>query len=159
MFYRVKQFIAAITARITKEDVDFVRTYLSQSERALFFRLKPYEQRHCIEVANKLKKMAHNDREMIRLGLLHDVGKTVYPLNPIEKSIIVVLDHVSKGKIKKYSKCKMVKCYYEHPQIGYHLMKKQGDYDEAFLNKIKKHHEKDVEDVGVCLLQQADKLS
>ena len=135
MFYRIKQFVSAVTAKITQEDVDFVRTYLGQSERELFFRLKPYEQKHCIEVATKLKRMTHNDREMIRLGLLHDVGKTVYPLNPIEKSIIVVLDRISRGKIKKYSNCKMVKCYYEHPHIGYHLMKNQGNYDEEGIMK------------------------
>lgn len=159
MFYRVKQFIAAITTRITDEDIDFVSAYLNQRERALFFRLKPYEQKHCIEVANKLGTVTKGKKEMIRLGLLHDIGKIIYPLNPVEKSIIVVLDRVSHGKIKRYTKFKMVKCYYEHPKIGYDLLKEQGDYEEIFLNKIRKHHEIDIDDRELCLLQQVDNLS
>lgn len=159
MFYRVQQFIKAMTAQITKEDISFVKQYLNKAETDLFFRLKPYEQRHCIDVARKLYETTEGDMEMIKLGLLHDIGKIQYPLHPIEKSVIVILDHLTAGHIKRYRKYKMVKCYYDHPQIGYDILKESGHYDETFLKLIKNHHQQEKENPKLHLLQEADNLS
>lgn len=158
MFYRVKQFLKAITARITPEDICFVNKYLSKKELGLFNRLKSYEQKHCIDVAMRLKEMSEGETEMIRLGLLHDIGKIKYPLSPLEKSLIVILDKVSKGKIKSCKRSKMVKCYYEHPQIGYELLKETDQYEETFLETIRRHHDLEIEGVKLQLLQQADDM-
>lgn len=159
MFYRVRQFIKAVTGKVTSEEIAFVKRYLSHEECQLFFRLKPYEQRHCIDVAYQIMKVLDEDKEMVRLGLLHDIGKIQYPLNPIEKSMIVILDCISHGKIKKYATLKMVKCYYLHPQIGYELLKQIGTYEEEFLEIIRKHHESHAGDSKLILLQKADNLS
>lgn len=158
MFYRVQQFIKAVTAQITKEDLSFVKQHLNQVEVALFLKLKPYEQRHCIDVAKKLDETSMGNLEMIKLGLLHDIGKLRYPLNPIEKSMIVVLDRLTGGNIKRYSRYKMIKCYYEHPQIGYEMLREIGNYDEVFLDLIKNHHQKDEKNPKLILLQEADNL-
>ena len=159
MFYRVEQFIKAVTAQITKEDLSFISQYLNKIELDLFLRLKPYEQRHCIDVAEKLDEMTKGDVEMIRLGLLHDIGKIKYPLHPIEKGVIVILDLLTAGHIKKYRKYKMVKCYYEHPQIGYEILKEVGNYDEVFLRLIKNHHNLEEKNLKLTLLQKADNTS
>lgn len=158
MFYRIGQFIKAVTAKVTTEDLNFVKQYLNEKELELFFKLKLYEQRHCIDVANQLRIMTLEDAEMIKLGLLHDIGKIRYPLHPIEKSVIVVLDRLTAGRIKKYNKYKIVKCYYEHPQIGYDLLQTLGTYEEGFLKLVQKHHQKE-NNPKLLLLQQADNLS
>lgn len=159
MFYRVQQFIKAVTAHITKEDLSFVKQYLNKVEVDLFLRLKPYEQRHCIDVASRLNEMTDGDAEMIKLGLLHDIGKIKYPLHPIEKSVIVILDHLTAGHIRKYNEYKMVKCYYEHPNIGYEILKEAGDYEECFLKLIKNHHSQEEKNPKLVLLQEVDNLS
>ena len=140
MIYRVKQVIDAMTAKITEEDRAFYKTYLTLKETVLFERLKVYDQKHSIRVAYLLKDKTDGNEEMIRLGLLHDIGKQVYPLNPFKKSIMVLLDKMSKGAVKKYDQIKMVHSYYEHPMIGYELLKQEGGYEESFLQLIKSHH-------------------
>lgn len=143
MFYRIKQFVWAITAKINREEEEFINHYLSEKEKQLFFRLRVYEQKHSLRVAYELKKRAEKGQEIeyIRLGLLHDIGKSKYPLNPIEKSIIVVLDRLTKGKIKKMNHWKMVKCYYHHGTISDHLLRELGSYPPLFLEAIKDHHQ------------------
>ena len=144
MIYRIKQFLWAITTVITPEEKNFVIQYLSPQEKALFQQLKPYEQKHCIKVAMALEQL--NGREevdnytLVRLGLLHDIGKIKFPIGPIRKSIMVLLDKITKGSVSKYTHINMIKCYYEHPQLGYEILKKIGGYDKVFLENIKSHH-------------------
>ena len=115
MFYRVQQFIKAITASVSEDEKRWIKGYLTEKEQALFFKLKVYEQKHALCVAKLLSEWTNESQEMIRLGLLHDIGKVLYPLNPIQKSIIVILHKVTLGKIKRFNQFKIVKCYYEHP--------------------------------------------
>lgn len=143
MIYRIKQFFWALTAQITQEEQKFIKHYLSPQEIELFDKLKIYEQKHSVNVAKALQKdiTYDNPKEMIRVGLLHDIGKIKYPIGPVRKSIMVLLDKFTKGKIAQYNQLKMVRCYYEHPQIGYEMLKERGGYSKEFLEIIQKHHE------------------
>ncbi len=148
MFYRIKQFIWAITARLTEEEVQFIESHLSVIEQGLFWKLRVYEQKHSVRVAYALSKQSpqHQVEEYIRLGLLHDVGKSKYPLNPIEKSIIVLLDGITKGRIRYWSKLKIVKCYYQHGEMGYQMLQELGSYAPLFLEAVKTHHQEELID-------------
>lgn len=145
MIYRIKQFFWALTAQITQEEEKLIKQYLLPQEIELFDKLKVYEQKHSVNVAKALQEDStyDNQKEMIRVGLLHDIGKIKYPIGPIRKSIMVLLDKFTKGKIAQYNQVKMVCCYYEHPQIGYEVLKERGGYSEEFLEIIQKHHEQE----------------
>ena len=160
MIYRVKQFISSMTAKITEEDRAFYKKYLTLKESVLFERLKVYDQKHSLHVAYLLKEKTDGNEEMIRLGLLHDIGKQVYPLNPFQKGIMVILDKMSKGSVKKYDQIKMIYSYYEHPMIGYEILKQEGGYEESFLQLIKSHHIKGNMNINIddrlLNLQEAD---
>ena len=161
MFYRVQQFIKAITASVSGDEKRWIKGYLTEKEQALFFKLKVYEQKHALCVAKLLSEWTNESQEMIRLGLLHDIGKVLYPLNPIQKSIIVILHKVTFGKIKRFNQFKIVKCYYEHPILGSELLSRQGVYEKEFLECIKRHHElidSDKISPNLSLLQKADNL-
>ena len=111
-----------------------------------------------IDVAKVLSVNPRENHEMIRLGLLHDIGKIKYPLNPIEKSIIVLLDKLTKGKIQRMTSLKIVKCYYEHAEIGYELLKALAQYDETFLERVRRHHSQGKGDEVLECLKNADDL-
>lgn len=164
MFYRIKQFFWALFAQVSHEEEAFIAHYLSEKEEQLFKELSVYEQKHSVRVAYEMEKEAQRQggkiEEYIRVGLLHDIGKSKYPLNPIEKSIIVVLDGLTKGKIKKMNHLKMVKCYYHHGAISYELLKASGKYSPLFLEAVKDHHQqRETSNQLLIALRQCDDRS
>lgn len=148
MFYRVKQFYLAMTAKVSEKEWAFVRAHLDEKEQGLFEKLQVSEQKHCVNVAadigEAIPKRDQNRAFLIRLGLLHDIGKIRVKLNPIDKSIIVILDKLTKGKIKKQTKNKKINSYYNHGEIGSKILREIGGYGEWFLEMIENHHEENI---------------
>lgn len=87
IFYRIKQFYLSLTAKVSAKENSFVQSYLDMKERKLFFNLQVFEQKHCINVAYDIDTQYMNEdkRDLIRLALLHDIGKTQVKLTPIDK--------------------------------------------------------------------------
>lgn len=142
--YRIKQFYWSITSKIDSNDMKIIDEYLNKEEKTFFYKLSTYEQKHSVNVARDMidvcKKNNIKENYLIKAALLHDIGKINKKINPIVKSILVVLDNISKGKIKKYDRIKVVDVYYNHGYKGYKLLKDTGNYDERFLYLIKNHH-------------------
>ena len=91
-----------------------------------------------------MRKELNIDVDVYKLGkaaLLHDVGKSIRPLSLMEKSMVVLLDKTTKGKIKKYDNIKQIDIYYNHPKIGQEILKK-FNYDKEFLQVVRYHHNK-----------------
>ena len=72
---RVRQFLAAITARVSEDEMAVLEQHLEPSQRALFRAMSPIDQRHCLDVVNTLRRQGHSDPDLLRAALLHDVGK------------------------------------------------------------------------------------
>lgn len=166
MFYRVKQLYGALTAKVTDEDYIFVEEYLDSKLTDLFKKLPTYEQRHCINVAQTIRdKFAHsltdqNKRLLIMAGLLHDIGKMDTGLNPLTKSLAVVMDKISAKTARKYSgKISFLDGYYNHPIKGKEIMK-QFDVSKELLFLIENHHNGQIIDHSLLnTLIKADQLN
>ena len=91
------------------------------------------------------------DKHQTIAALLHDIGKGEYGLNIVEKSVLVILNKVSKGKLKKYNTIKAVDSYYNHAEKGANLLKQFNVYDKEFLDTVRYHHNNNV--VGNKLLE------
>lgn len=166
--YRVKQFIWAITSNFKKVDKNFLKKYLSEEEMKIFNKLKVSEQHHCVRVCTDAINMAkskfsHINIDYKRLGkiaLLHDVGKIEQPLNVIEKSVIVIVDKISKGKLNEYTKFKKVDSYYNHPKKSAKILAVLN-YDREFLDTIRSHHNKlnGNENVYLNIIKTCDDLN
>jgi len=164
--YRVKQFIKAITAKITRSDLIFIEKYLNDKEKELFNKLAVYDKKHCINVARDIEKEITKEEfesrnkeftfnNLIKAALLHDIGKTYKNLNPIDKSILVLLNKFTKGNLKKYSNIKKVYAYYNHGEEGYKLLKNRN-YDNNFLRVIRHHHNSEIDCPYVDLIKKYD---
>lgn len=152
MFYRLKQFYWGVICSFKSIDYEFLKMYLNEEELNLFSKLKTNEMHHCIRVAKSALKFAEDiecngmsKNYFIKACLLHDIGKIGINISIVDKSLLVIVDRISRGKIKKYNNIKKIDVYYNHPKIGYNILKPYG-YSDEFLYLILNHHNHDIKD-------------
>jgi hypothetical protein len=75
--YRVRQFLKAIRASVSREEVALVRQVLPQGLQPLFLRMAVNDQRHSLDVYRTLKGQGYGDRDLLMAALLHDCGKAL----------------------------------------------------------------------------------
>ena len=147
---RVKQFYVNVTDKMTEKDYDYANEILNKKELELFMKLSKSEQKHSIRIAKDIefiidnnetddKEILKNRNLLIKSALLHDIGKITKRLNVIDKSIIVILNKLTKGKLKSIKKNKKIQCYYNHSSYGYEILKDIID-DTVILDIVKNHH-------------------
>ena len=154
MIYRIKQFIWAFQSFFKRIDYKYVKRYLNEGEFEVFDKLSKVDKVHSIRVSkenlkllNELKNRSVSDNlnlnlnkiELAKVGLLHDIGKIQNPINIVEKSVLVCLDKITNGKLKKYDKVKKIDTYYNHPKKAINILK-DFNYSSEFLEAVEKHH-------------------
>jgi len=72
---RIRQFLAALRAKVSDDEMAVLKQHLNPSQRDLFRAMSPIDQRHCLDVFNALLQQGHSDPDLLRAALLHDVGK------------------------------------------------------------------------------------
>lgn len=145
MFYRVKQFLWAFSAYWKEIDYKFVNNNLDKDEKELFEMLSKCDRYHCFRVAKDAEEIIRdenitNEKKIIKACLLHDIGKIDKSPNPIEKGILVILDKVTSGNLRKFNKIKKIDVYYNHPIKGVEILNKGNKYPKDFIEAIEKHH-------------------
>jgi uncharacterized domain HDIG len=159
-FYRVKQFYWSINPKITNEDLDFLNSNLNRSELKLFYKLPTYDQKHSIKVAYDVKYVCKKNnidcKLLMKAALLHDIGKLHKKLNIIDKSIMVLVDNITKGGVKRFSNIKKINVYYNHGKIGKDILK-DYNYDQKLLYLIENHHNYNVKgNIELDILRMCD---
>lgn len=157
--YRIKQFIWALTSNFKKIDSEYIDKFLDSKEKELFNKLRHNEKHHCIRVSKdainiaKEKNLNIDEKKLAKVSLLHDVGKGEHGLNLIEKSTLVILNKITRGKLKKFNNIKNVDIYYNHGKKGVTLLKNlsKDKYDKEFLETIEFHHDKNMKKENLLL--------
>lgn len=90
LLYRARQFWQALNSRPQPQELDEVRTMLSPALMTLFLNMKKSEQAHSIRIFHTLRQQGSQSEELLIAALLHDVGKTRYPLQLWERIEIVL---------------------------------------------------------------------
>ncbi|MGX4599717.1 HD domain-containing protein [Faecalimicrobium sp. JNUCC 81] len=154
---RVKQFYMNVTDVMKNEDYNYVTEILNKEELSLFTKLLKSEQKHCVRIAKDIEyiidnkdidniEIINNKNRLIKAALLHDIGKTRKKLNVIDKSIIVILNKLTKGELIKFEKSKKVQCYYKHSEYSYEILKDMID-DNLILDVARNHHKENVNEI------------
>ncbi|MBI5700426.1 HDIG domain-containing protein [Candidatus Saganbacteria bacterium] len=171
IIYRIQQFLFSMSARMHDRDTAFARQYLDIKESALFFSLPPFEQKHAVVVAEKMAGFAKgmksvDQRKLIRLGLLHDIGKAAVRLSIFDKTILVVLHRAipplynflaQKGEPENASRS--FRKYYvhkHHGMIGAKMLERIGE-NQDIIREVADHDTRKIKgDVYMDLLDRAD---
>ncbi|MFH1347294.1 MAG: HDIG domain-containing metalloprotein [Candidatus Margulisiibacteriota bacterium] len=150
IIYRLKQFYFGMFSRYTKADEIFARGYLNIEEMSLFNQLPGFEKRHAVVVARKMFDAAHNNpeldqRKLVKLGLLHDIGKIAERNSVVTKSILVIIRFLFPGLYDRLAEMgkdnPRFRRYYihkHHGAVGAELLAKIGETSEI-LSIIAKH--------------------
>lgn len=89
--YRLRQLRENLTAGpLTSEAREVVVAHLSEPEQALFFRFTHADQWHSYRVFRTLLDAGYNHPDLLVAALLHDIGKILSPLSPVDRTLIVV---------------------------------------------------------------------
>lgn len=158
-YYRIKQFFWSITAKISIEELSYVKKYLNTKEYELFLRLSVQDQKHSVKVAMDVEKectrLNIDGKELIKTALLHDIGKVYKKLNVIDKSMLVLADKFTSGRIRNITSSKKIDVYYNHGNIGFEILKNYG-LSERSLYLIKNHHSNINGDLELEILKRCD---
>jgi hypothetical protein len=75
-----RRFVGALTARRDADDFATLDRYLGRGEQALFLTMTLADQRHSLDLSARLRADGHDEPDLVRAALLHDVGKALGPL-------------------------------------------------------------------------------
>jgi len=171
--YRFNQFITAFRANISYSDVEFIRHYLTKAEQVLFYKMRRYDQKHALQVAHKcLLKCDSNtwiDRSnLVRVALLHDIGKSIMPLSLISRILYVLTKKINEGRLVKFfakekSFIPLFRQFYvlnNHSDIGAELIGEIENNPEL-IEIIRNHHNKPTPNESQLLpvIREIDRIS
>jgi hypothetical protein len=88
--YRLCQLWQALGKKPANNDLELVESVLTPSEISLFQRMDPSEQVHSIRVLRSLIDKGERQSDLLKAALLHDVGKSCFPLRLWERGLIVL---------------------------------------------------------------------
>lgn len=102
LLYRTLQFWQALGAGGSPEDLALARQLLTPAQLALFYRMQPAEQAHSLRVARDLLEQGEEHPDLFVAALLHDVGKSRFPLSLWERVLIVLVKAVCPGCARRW---------------------------------------------------------
>ena len=136
---RIQQGMRALLAFSQQPDYALAARYLSAQQLALFQRLTRGEQLHSLNVLRDvLAQETHTPPELAQAALLHDVGKTRYSTDVLQKTLAVLVralapkryDRWSQGDASNYWRRGLV-VHEQHPAWSAELAAEVGTTDVA----------------------------
>jgi hypothetical protein len=157
--YRTRQFWHYLAAAPAANDLDFIKTLLQAPLYDLFKSLSQEEQAHSINVLNKLLERGQKNPDLLTVALLHDVGKSRFPLRLWERVFIVFVKLVLPERSKSWGNSDLLTATThgwgrfnwllkkpflvaeQHPQWGAEMVSKAGG-SPLVVALVARHQEK-----------------
>jgi len=165
--HRVSQFFLYLGAELTREDEALAASILPSGLLTLFHRQSVGEQKHSLKVTRWLAQRMPHEAELLQAALLHDAGKSVAPINLMERVEAVLVRWLLPGLYARWAGApprgwrKPFVTAVNHPVWGADLAAQAGASTRV-VSLIRRHQELTFkvvteEDRLLALLQQAEK--
>jgi hypothetical protein len=166
--YRLAQFWWAVSAKGFQPKANSeIESTLSEAEYGLFARFSTADQRHSYQVYKTLCKAGYAQPDLLKAGILHDIGKTIVSLSVWEKSLTVIgekffpklLSSWGRGNLQGWKRPFVVRV--QHPEWGARMAEDAGS-SVLVVNLIRRHQDSlpenpaGLEEELLGLLQWAD---
>ena len=142
---RVRQGLRALFAFSQPLDLDLTAYYLSPPLLTLFSQMKHSEQLHSLNVLRSVQTQGAVPRDLAVAALLHDVGKSRYPLRVWQKTLAVLVYSTWPGLFQRWSAGdpnnplqRPFVVYLQHPQWSADMIAAAGASDAAVW--LVRHH-------------------
>lgn len=144
---RIKQFIKYVLSFFRKTDKEFLKLYLNNREMYYFNKLLKTEREHSIRVAKRSLKVLdmfeiekNEIHNVVKMCLLHDIGKSYSSINLFFKPIIVLISKNRKfRKIIFFPNKDRIFKYFNHAKYSSDILKTLN-YSSDIVDSIKYHH-------------------
>jgi putative nucleotidyltransferase with HDIG domain len=90
IYYRIGQFWRALYDKPAPDDLAKAQEMLTPQLMTLFSRQSPSEQAHSLSLLRRLCEQGWVHEDLMLAALLHDIGKSRYPLHLWERVLIVL---------------------------------------------------------------------
>jgi hypothetical protein len=87
----MRQFWRMVFVKNSPGELELVQKVLSPEQMALFLQLQPGEKNHAIMMFHALVEQDVTYTDLLVAALLHDVGKLHYRLNPLQRTMVVLV--------------------------------------------------------------------
>lgn len=111
----MRQFWAALTAAPSEQDLQRLEQVLSPSLMELFLRQQSGEQHHSLKIYDRLVENGERSPELLAAALLHDVGKSRLPLRPWERALVVIVEYLAPGLVRRWASGEV--CAWKRPFV------------------------------------------
>ncbi len=136
--HRLRQGLRALFAFARPVDLDLAARYLTPEQVALFQRMRRGERLHSLNVLRALLAQGDTPPDLAVAALLHDVGKSRYPLALWQKSIAVLVrafnpalfERLSRGDPRRWWQ-RPYAVYVQHPAWSAELLAQTYASDTA----------------------------
>jgi hypothetical protein len=161
--YRVGQFLRALTARVSDEEVARATHALTPRAQALFRRQATQDRRHALAVCRALQRAGYEDAHLLTAALLHDAGKAAARISAVHRSIIVLLGRFAPALLARLSRGaaegwrRPLVVHARHAEIGARWAEEAG-CSPLTVDLIRRHEQEptDERDRLLAALQAAD---
>lgn len=156
LLYRARQFWLALGAQPDPDELRLAATLLTPALMALFHSMQPDEQAHALKVLSRLLKQGENHPDLLAAALLHDCGKRLSPLNPVDRAWIVLAHKMFPSRVEDWGKVELealkglpgwrrpLAVAVQHPTWGAEMVRQAGG--SSLLQALILRHQQHLED-------------
>lgn len=157
--HRTRQFIGALNPHIRDREREDAGRLLGAQLMPLFESMTPRDQRHCLDVYQRLYSEGVRDETLLTTALLHDSGKgrlSGIDIKLWHRVAFVVLEDVAPGTLRRMVRRKgAMSVLHNHAERGAALAEALGAPSDV-VHLIRRHSDDETDDPKLLTLQEAD---